>query len=74
MQLLFAYAPTPVSAFDLKLDKLTSREHQILHLVGQGYTNRRVADEFTISIPRIFTSSASLRVILLVSQRDENDG
>jgi DNA-binding CsgD family transcriptional regulator len=59
--LFFAQPDTKThDAFDLKLDKLTSRERQILHLVGQGYTNRQVADEFTISIRTVETHCASL--------------
>ena len=62
------------------MEKLTSREVEVLKLIVQGYTNKQVADELSISIRTVEGHRANLtdklgirsRVDLLRYARDHH--
>ena len=41
-------------------DRLTSRERQVLRKIAQGYTNREIAEQWTISVRTVETHRANL--------------
>ena len=41
-------------------DELTARERQVLHLVAEGKTNRRIAEELDLAVKTVDTHRASL--------------
>ncbi len=52
-------------------DTLTAREQEVLKLIVQGYTNRQIADELTISIRTVEGHRANLTDKLGIRSRVE---
>jgi len=67
----FGTAATDVAVGDDELDRLSSREQEVMRLIARGYTYREVAGELFISIKTVETHvSAVLRKLQLSSRHE----
>ena len=67
----FGTAATDVAVGDDELDRLSSREQEVMRLIARGYTYREVASELFISIKTVETHvSAVLRKLQLSSRHE----
>jgi two-component system response regulator NreC len=60
-------APTSPVVFDI--DHLTPREVEVLRYIAQGYTNRQIAEEWTISVRTVESHRASIMAKLNLHSR-----
>ncbi|HEX2382834.1 MAG TPA: response regulator transcription factor [Acidimicrobiales bacterium] len=68
----FAGEPTTVTAtHDLELDKLTSREGEVLRLIARGYTYKEIARRLEISVKTVETHVSAVLRKLQLSTRHE---
>lgn len=57
---LFSTEPPRNSVNRMPVESLTPREAEVLRLIAQGYTNRQVADQLTISVRTVESHRANL--------------
>jgi DNA-binding NarL/FixJ family response regulator len=68
---LDAFSGGGVAAVDEDLDRLTSREREVLRLIARGYTYKEVARELFISIKTVETHVSAVLRKLQLSNRHE---
>jgi DNA-binding NarL/FixJ family response regulator len=68
---LDAFSGGGVAAVDEDLDRLTTREREVLRLIARGYAYKEVAKELFISVKTVETHvSAVLRKLQLSNRRE----
>lgn len=68
---LLSDADSPRAGSQVSVDKLTTREIEVLRLIAQGHTNRQIADLLTISVRTVETHRANLMGKLDLQSRVE---
>jgi DNA-binding NarL/FixJ family response regulator len=68
---LDAFAGQDAPAVDEDLDRLTSREREVLRLIARGYTYREIAKELFISVKTVETHVSAVLRKLQLSNRYE---
>ena len=68
---LDAFSAPDAPVTDAEMDRLTSREREVLRLIARGYTYREVAQELVLSVKTIETHvSSTLRKLQLSNRRE----
>ena len=55
----------------LSLLKISSREYEVLQLIGQGYSNQQIADQLHISLSTVKTHTSKIFSKLNVNRRTQ---
>jgi two-component system response regulator NreC len=71
MRALIDHQPSPRADHEDPAEPLTAREREVLQRVAQGYTNRQIAEEWTISVRTVESHRASIMAKLNLRSRAE---